>query len=373
MGKCRHFEYTGCRGNANNFDTLEDCVSSCGTVEGGSPVAAGDVDCMLTEWSAFSSCSVTCGTGLKSRSRQIKRRNSGNGAMCPKSTTQTEVCTLDDCPAPSPTSDVDCMLSEWSAWSLCSETCGDGVQARQRMVKRPAQGQGQPCDPNVKEMRSCNLSDCHPYCMLSPWGDWSKCSVACGVGKRMRRRMEKRGPCPVDTQYTEMEPCQGSLCQDANCVISEWTAWTPCDALCGVMGTQTRFRMIVQPASEGGTCPLSDPKEMEMRACYNGPCTDATSTTESTQENLPVDCQVGDWGEWSACSKSCGTGRQVRRRSVTIKRKNHGARCPPLKEVQHCDNAVKCRKLHRTKYGHVIVIRTLDEYLADGGSLGDLV
>lgn len=48
---------------------------------------------------------------------------------------------------------------------------------------------------------------------LSPWGDWSKCSVACGVGKRMRRRMEKRGPCPVDTQYTEMEPCQGSLCQ----------------------------------------------------------------------------------------------------------------------------------------------------------------
>ena len=47
---------------------------------------------------------------------------------------------------------------------------------------------------------------------LSEWGPFSDCSVACGSGKRMRRRMMKRGPCPDDAIYSQIEPCEGTQC-----------------------------------------------------------------------------------------------------------------------------------------------------------------
>ena len=43
-----------------------------------------DVDCMVTEWSSYSECTVSCGTGLRSRKRMIKVPSSGNGTPCPK-------------------------------------------------------------------------------------------------------------------------------------------------------------------------------------------------------------------------------------------------------------------------------------------------
>lgn len=45
---------------------------------------------------------------------------------------------------------------------------------------------------------------------LSEWSPWSDCSVACGTGKKMKRRMEKRGPCPADTVYTQTQSCEGA-------------------------------------------------------------------------------------------------------------------------------------------------------------------
>ena len=84
-----------------------------------------------------------------------------------------QVCTS-TCPASSEgeSENVDCMLSEWSHWSDCSSTCGDGVQVRQKMIKRPAQGQGRQCDSeDMKQMRDCNMGQCEvqdfKLCMVS--------------------------------------------------------------------------------------------------------------------------------------------------------------------------------------------------------------
>lgn len=63
------------------------------------------------------------------------------------------------------------MVTEWAHWSECTTTCGDGVQVRQRMVKRPAEGQGQPCPEGLKEMRECNLG----HCVIE---DYSQCMVS---------------------------------------------------------------------------------------------------------------------------------------------------------------------------------------------------
>ena len=29
-GKCQRFTFGGCQGNANNFETLEECINTCG-------------------------------------------------------------------------------------------------------------------------------------------------------------------------------------------------------------------------------------------------------------------------------------------------------------------------------------------------------
>lgn len=82
-----------------------------------------------------------------------------------------QVCASQCSPDTTADVDVDCMLSEWSNWSGCSETCGDGQQVRQRMVKRPAQGQGRACSDDRKEMRACNEESCNQpsfsLCMVS--------------------------------------------------------------------------------------------------------------------------------------------------------------------------------------------------------------
>ena len=80
-----------------------------------------------------------------------------------------QVCASECPPDADGDSDIDCMLSEWSNWSECSESCDDGVQVRQRMIKRPSQGRGRQCPDERKEMRACNLGDCTQYtqCMVS--------------------------------------------------------------------------------------------------------------------------------------------------------------------------------------------------------------
>ena len=54
----------------------------------------------------------------------------------------------------------DCEWSDYSVWSQCSKTCGGGIQARSRYVKRPAVGGGKNCTGEPKEERDCGKDSC---------------------------------------------------------------------------------------------------------------------------------------------------------------------------------------------------------------------
>uniref|UniRef100_A0A1B6CB16 Spondin domain-containing protein n=1 Tax=Clastoptera arizonana TaxID=38151 RepID=A0A1B6CB16_9HEMI len=57
---------------------------------------------------------------------------------------------------------------------------------------------------------------------------------------------------------------------------------------------------------------------------------------------LARDCRVGEWGDWSLCSKSCGVGEMTRRREVVKHSRRGGKPCSPLLETKWCGSAQDC-------------------------------
>lgn len=50
-------------------------------------------------------------------------------------------------------------------------------------------------------------------CMLSPWSDWSECSVTCGRGVRTRQRMLKSDPAECTEELEQTEKCMLPECR----------------------------------------------------------------------------------------------------------------------------------------------------------------
>lgn len=73
-----------------------------------------------SSWSSWSSCPVTCDGGLQERTRSC----SGSGG-CSGQSRQTRSCNTNSCPASN-------TWGQWESWSLCSLTCGWGLRTRTR-------------------------------------------------------------------------------------------------------------------------------------------------------------------------------------------------------------------------------------------------
>lgn len=81
-------------------------------------------------WSAWSPCSVTCGTGIRNLRIWITRKYEiytvalHGGTPCPfaQNTEERSNCSKPGCP-------VNCQ-GQWSDWSACSAVCGSGIQTR---------------------------------------------------------------------------------------------------------------------------------------------------------------------------------------------------------------------------------------------------
>lgn len=111
------------------------------------------VDCEVGTFGLWSTCSASCGGGLQTRTREVLQAPMYGGKNCP-TLTETRECGKAPCP-------VHCVVSDWSAWSACSTSCGTGTIERTRTIlTHPGHG-GQQC-PALTETEACINAPCAP-------------------------------------------------------------------------------------------------------------------------------------------------------------------------------------------------------------------
>ncbi|KAL3050210.1 hypothetical protein OYC64_012279 [Pagothenia borchgrevinki] len=185
---------------------------------------------------------------------------------------------------------------EWSKWSSCSVTCGQGSQVRTRTCVTPY---GTHCIGPLRESRVCNnTAPCPVHGVWEEWSPWSLCSFTCGRGHRTRTRScapPQHGGRACDGPETQTKLCNIALCP-VDGQWQEWSSWSDCSVTCA-NGTQQRTRQCSAAAHGGSEC---RGHWAESRECHNPDCT--------------ANGQWNPWGPWSGCSKSCDGGWKRRAR-----------------------------------------------------------
>lgn len=179
-------------------------------------------DCSVSSWIP-QECSVSCGGGAQRLTRTIVSQPTANGAQCPPLSMQ-QACNEQLCP-------IDCDVTEFSEWSSCSAACGGGVMQRARTVTVWPQHGGESCG-ETSQTQGCNIQACDVDCQLGDWTAWSGCSKMCDGGFMERTRdvevaVVGLGRCPADISPSRVEylPCNEQTCQ----VALAKTAWQ-CDS-----------------------------------------------------------------------------------------------------------------------------------------------
>ena len=322
------------------------------------------VHCEVSSWSEWTSCTKTCGTGLKSRSRSVVQKSANEGTQCPK-LSSVRSCAEFRCPT-------DCVLSTWSDWTTCTRTCGTGTQQRTKMVTQPVLWGGKACATSL-ESRNCATANCPVNCVQSDWREWTPCTKSCGGGTRKSTRstqVEAAHGGVACGDVSKSEACNAHACP-ADCKLGQWGGYGSCSKTCGT-GRKTRTRKVISQASEGGKlcaakeetlqcgtaqcpvdCSLSTPywapcsktcgggirrgrRAVLVHPLFGGvPCSPTTVEESCEAQACPVDCQVGEWQDFSACTKTCGGGLKSRSRSL-VQPSEGGKACPSATEELTC-------------------------------------
>jgi hypothetical protein len=151
-------------------------------------------------WSAWSTCTLTCGTG------GVQKRTKKYGSDVSE---ETQACNEQACPE----------WTAWSAWGACDASCAGGVQTSTRTKDDEA---------TQTKMQSCNEHACPTWTVWSPW---TACDVSCGGGAQTSTRSKEDEGTETKTQ----------ACNEQSCPTwSGWGEWEACDKPCGG-GEQKRY------------------------------------------------------------------------------------------------------------------------------------
>ncbi|XP_037308845.2 adhesion G protein-coupled receptor B1 isoform X8 [Pungitius pungitius] len=331
---------------------LENCLPSA--KEGGKNV---EINGGWSVWGQWAECSSQCGGGIQTRTRTCQSPaeesyqcegvleegrpcnsqpcNTGKGRHLSRSQSLRSVDSRkrDDVDKPrsgqqSPQTVDSASGEEWSAWSVCSATCGEGWQSRTRFCV--SFSYSTQCSGPLREQRPCNNSAvCPVHGAWDEWSPWSLCSSTCGRGFRARTRTcapPQFGGDPCDGPAQQTKFCNIAVCP-VDGVWNEWSSWSSCSASCS-NGTTQRTRECNGPSYGGSEC---RGEWLETVDCFLGEC--------------PVEGKWQPWSLWSGCSKTCGGGSQQRNR-ICYGPFFGGQACPGERdEVRSC-NEKRCPEPH---------------------------
>eukprot|EP00929_Paragymnodinium_shiwhaense_P017134 TRINITY_DN1260_c0_g2_i1.p1 TRINITY_DN1260_c0_g2~~TRINITY_DN1260_c0_g2_i1.p1 ORF type:complete len:1993 (+),score=486.90 TRINITY_DN1260_c0_g2_i1:90-6068(+) len=274
-----------------------------------------ELPCIFSNWTAWTTCSKTCGGGTQAQTRRIIKEATVNGKPCSGVTRRTQSCNTAACHAVQ-----DCVVSQWTPWDGCNADSPLQKFRSRKVVAEPTRG-GKPCAEGLYETVGCgDAKDVGPEpCKFSDWSAWENCTATCGGGQTQRKRyLVMHGSNCARTSLHETKSCWAEPCPrqgptDADCKLSEWSQWTPCSITCGT-GVRTATRKVIREcSSEAG---LACTEAALERAA---PC--------QVKECREQDCEWYDWSKWSGCSCSCGGGSKRRKRSIKTRPVN-GTSCP---------------------------------------------
>ncbi|XP_010795932.1 thrombospondin type-1 domain-containing protein 7A-like [Notothenia coriiceps] len=290
-------------------------------------------DCKLSEWSNWSRCSKSCGSGVKVRSKWLREKPYNGGRPCPKLDHINQAQVYEVVPCQSDCNQYVWVAEPWSVWKVSNvdlkENCGEGVQTRKvRCMLNTIDGPSESvedylCDPEEMPLgaRESRLP-CPEDCVLNDWGSWSRCSLPCTrTNSRVRMAYTLRSPsvgreCP-DT--SDNEPCSLNL----NCFNYFYnitgTGHLASISCCTVIWVYIDLFLW---------CPDS-PRPTTVRPCQL-PC--------------KKDCIMTPFSNWTLCPFTCDTDgnavktKQTRKRLIIQQPSNGGQDCPEvLEEENDCE------------------------------------
>ncbi|CAJ1402607.1 unnamed protein product [Effrenium voratum] len=300
----------------------------------------GPQDCSMMDWAKWSDCSASCGDGSQVRSRKMDSLAVMGGKPCTGPLQEVKICKTHDCQV------VDCRWSDWEQWSTCSVSCDGGTKTRSRNIAVSPMG-GAACDPHDKvEVAPCGTQTCGEGCKNGEWGmwrEWTPCSGTCNSAYRFRRRniavhANYCGNATVGVRE-EFEKCEElpPCTTDIDCEISQWASWTSCSCHCFGMRSRSRY-ISTFPSGNGETCFNEALKEIEP--CNPGPNEHRPADCSDTEQQ---DCVLKAWEEWSQCTTSCGGGQRSRVRELEQSPMGGGKPCNETLlqtkgcSLQHCE------------------------------------
>ena len=282
--------------------------------------------CVVGEWTDWTSCPKTCNLTYINRTRPILVQPEGDVPPCPYLIERRQ------CPQLPCTNWVAESYSECFIWPF---ECGQGEQSREVYCgdTEGSEIEYERClhiQPMPSRSQSC-YTPCPNDCILSEWSEWSKCTQTCdGIATnqtRTRMIVAYNSSCPyTDSDLVETRPCIGpSVCaSDVYYVVQ--SLWGECaNQENSIRGSGDDPNSLMQSPEFGHSSQCGDGVQNRTAVCMKGDhvislmeCPFELRPFEVRSCDLPCEseCMYSEWSPYSECSVTCGHGVKIRTRRL---------------------------------------------------------